>query len=389
MDLHWTQNPRFSHLRTPPVWYNRYPEPLYSRKPSSVMEKLASSEARAKWQWEAIPGSRDVGFIKSCVTALLWPCGAYARTSSRLHCALAGHNVETTPDPGFINPDCAQFGGCCPFYGCFLARMQTTVRSFYGIDGSAYSDWANGCCCPCLTLVRNEREILVREKQRQLGSPHDPSAKYQSQSPMTCDQLKTFGGSPASPPKDGKKGKANLASTSDQDAKGNDGPLGRNQNYRDQPLAIVPHQAAHELATDATVPSAPAGLAHGLDRDATTAQTTTALKHGLGEDAATTVASASRGHRLADDAATATGHTGTRHGLATDRPVTVGRPGTPHGLVDDAASAVGPGGGGAHRLSRDATVPSGGQRDGRHGLGADEEVPVKTGLGGPHDMAAA
>lgn len=231
MDLHWTHNPRFSHLRTPPVWYNRYPEPLYSPKPSSVMEKLASSEARAKWQWEAIPGSRDVGFIKSCVTAMLWPCGAYARTSSRLHCALAGHNVETTPDPGFINPECAQFGGCFPFYGCFLSRMQTTVRSFYGIDGSAYSDWADGCCCPCLTLVRNEREILVREKHRQLGSPPDPStARYQSQSPMTCDQLKTFSGSPGSPPKDGKKGKANLAPTADQDAKGNDGPLGRNQN---------------------------------------------------------------------------------------------------------------------------------------------------------------
>ncbi|PFH55833.1 hypothetical protein XA68_17534 [Ophiocordyceps unilateralis] len=182
------------------------------------MEKQSAAQTQSKWQWESIPGARDAGFVKSTVIALLWPCGSYARTSSRLRCALAGHHADSAPEPGFCNPDCAQFAGCLPFYGCLLARMQTTVRSFYGIDGNDYSDWADGCCCPCLTLVRNEREIIVREKQHsRLKQMHEPSneQQYQSQSPMTVDPAKRLSSSSSSPPSDRNKGKDSLAPTAD------------------------------------------------------------------------------------------------------------------------------------------------------------------------------
>lgn len=52
-------------------------------------------------------------------------------------------------------------------YGCLLAKLQTTVRSFYDIEGADVSDWCLGCLCPCVTLVRNEKEILLRESQHQ------------------------------------------------------------------------------------------------------------------------------------------------------------------------------------------------------------------------------
>ncbi|POR31918.1 Uncharacterized protein TPAR_07867 [Tolypocladium paradoxum] len=189
--VHWTQDPRFSHLRNPPAWYNRQATPFYTQKPSARMEKQAAAERKRQWQWQAADGAGDA-FDKSCLGATCWPCGIYGRTSSRLRSALSGHDAEIIPDLGFCNPDCAQFTICLPFYGCFLARLQTTVRSFYGIDGRDVSDWYDGCCCPCLTLVRNEHEIILREKQhKRLTGLHDPSAsftsQYQSHSPMTYD----------------------------------------------------------------------------------------------------------------------------------------------------------------------------------------------------------
>ncbi|KPM40779.1 hypothetical protein AK830_g5792 [Neonectria ditissima] len=93
------------------------------------------------------------------------PCCVYSRTSQRLTAALSGRDARDIPDKGICTPDCFQFALCFPFYGCILAKLQTTVRSFYDIEGTDVSDWTSGCCCPCVTLVRNENEILHRERQ--------------------------------------------------------------------------------------------------------------------------------------------------------------------------------------------------------------------------------
>lgn len=188
--IHWTQDPRFSHLRNQPAWYQIRPTPFYTPRPSAIMEKRAAEERKRQWQWQIADGAREAVNITSCLAATFWPCGIYSRTSQRLKAALSGHDTELVPNRGCCNPDCVQFGLCLPFYGCLLAKLQTTVRTFYGIDGTDFSDWYDAFCCPCLTMIRNEQEILLREKQhRKLKGRHNhdqsSTRQYHSQTPMT------------------------------------------------------------------------------------------------------------------------------------------------------------------------------------------------------------
>ncbi|KAH7008802.1 hypothetical protein EDB80DRAFT_872594 [Ilyonectria destructans] len=126
------------------------------------MEKQSAEERNRDWQ--ASPNPSD--FLgTSLVEASCCPCGVYGRTSRRLRAALGGRDADDLPEDGCVAPDCVQFAICFPFYGCLLAKLQTTVRSFYDIEGADVSDWCAGCLCPCVTLVRNEKEILLRESQ--------------------------------------------------------------------------------------------------------------------------------------------------------------------------------------------------------------------------------
>ncbi|RDA89604.1 hypothetical protein CP533_5991, partial [Ophiocordyceps camponoti-saundersi (nom. inval.)] len=420
MDLHWTQDPHFSHLRNQPTWYRPSSGYIFTRKPSRVMEKQRTVANKANWQWEGVQGSRSA-FFKAYVGACLWPCGSYARASSRLRCALAGHNVENMPELGLINPDCAQFAACLPFYGCLLGRLQTTVRAFYGVEGSDYKDWTDGCFCPCVALVRNDNEILLREKRHhKLRQLHDPKAKnpYQAEAPMSCDQMRTFGGRTSSP-KDGRKGKDSLGPQSEMASKGtgNDFPpylvpagqrptgvgegssggiaavpisaalMGRHSLTQDQILALAHPRPAHELATDVAVPSALAsGNVHSLHRDATAPQGVSTPQHRLADDnLSKSSGPLPAAHQLGDDKVTAAaGLQGTEHVLGADRAVAMARPDTPHVLVDDAAAKVGTDVG-AHQLSQDAALKRVEDGDGRHRLEADELVTTRI-LGRPHAL---
>lgn len=69
--------------------------------------------------------------------------------------------------------------------------MQTTLRSFYNIEGSDVSDWFDGYCCPCLTIVRAEHEVLFRERQlQQLTNLHGPTdSPYKSHTSMSYDDV--------------------------------------------------------------------------------------------------------------------------------------------------------------------------------------------------------
>lgn len=75
-------------------------------------------------------------------------------------------------------------------YGCLVGRLQATVRSFYGIEGTTTADWRDGWCCPCVTLDRIEHEVIIRERQhRSLTKLHaaesDVQDQYQPESPMS------------------------------------------------------------------------------------------------------------------------------------------------------------------------------------------------------------
>ncbi|KAK3185886.1 hypothetical protein K4F52_005340 [Lecanicillium sp. MT-2017a] len=137
--VHWTHDPNFSHLRNPPVWYHYQRMPLYTPSPAARMEKRLAEERRAQWQWYDTRADKSV-VNRPCTETCLFPCGVYGRTWARLKAALAGHDAGNIPDPGVFNSDCFEYALCFPFYGCFVSRLQATVRSFYGIDGDDTAD---------------------------------------------------------------------------------------------------------------------------------------------------------------------------------------------------------------------------------------------------------
>ncbi|KAH7160348.1 hypothetical protein B0J13DRAFT_643910 [Dactylonectria estremocensis] len=122
------------------------------------------SVEKQRHQWQGSRSTKDAWDASLC-EAIICPCIVYGRTSNRLRAALGEHNPAV--DDKCCVPDCIQFTFCFPFYGCLLAKLQTTVRSFYGVGGSDVSDWCAGCFCPCVTLVRSEKEIELRERHQQ------------------------------------------------------------------------------------------------------------------------------------------------------------------------------------------------------------------------------
>ncbi|KAM4065760.1 PLAC8 family protein [Hirsutella rhossiliensis] len=402
------------------------------------MEKQTAEERKRQWQWQAANGARDT-FNKSCLEATCWPCGAYSRTSSRLRSALSGQDAERIPDQGFCNPECTQFAICLPFYGCFLARLQTTVRSFYAIDGGDVSDWYDGCCCPCLTLVRDEQEILLREKQHsRLKELHDPGSsvrsQYQPQAPMSWGGS-GYRSSPLSGRQDqGLKGRkvaapgtkdkaeppasqtgrvvplvqssaASLQSRVDEASPQKPVPIaaalvGRHSLTHDQLVALSlpdmahdlrplpltqkePKPGKHVLERDALAPTGTSGLAvHHLDSDPAAAQQPPASQHKLTDDQAVKADTASHSHALKNDAAFATKEAGREHPLETDPAVSTPGREDPHVLEDDATTAAASSGSAGHGLDHDVKEDLA-SPDTKHGLRSDKEVKTKLPLRKP------
>ncbi|UNI19450.1 hypothetical protein JDV02_005632 [Purpureocillium takamizusanense] len=198
--LHWTADPRFSYLRNPPLWHRRRTN-FCLRAPKSKMDKRSANERHSQWQWQGSDQARD-GFAPMLAESVCLPWAVYSRTWSRLRAALAGYDaLSARHKKKSCTFDCTTCVVCCPFYGCFFARLQTTVRTFYGIKGTDAHDWLDGCCCPCCTLMRNEQEILLREKHhKRLRAIHDPdgsvTSQYQSYLPMSYTCSKSATGSP-------------------------------------------------------------------------------------------------------------------------------------------------------------------------------------------------
>lgn len=75
-------------------------------------------------------------------------------------------------------------------YGCFISKLQQTVRAFYDIDGTNVEDLSDAIFCPCCTLCRNDEEIYRREmREKKLDSLRDSfltesSPEYKPHKPM-------------------------------------------------------------------------------------------------------------------------------------------------------------------------------------------------------------
>ncbi|KAG8409368.1 hypothetical protein J3459_017546 [Metarhizium acridum] len=154
------------------------------------MGQKAAVDCGRQWRWLENEDKIAINPV-SWLSTSVWPCGSYSRTSHRLKAALSGQDAEKITKSSRCSADCAQFALCLPLYGCFLSKLQTTVRSFYGIDGNEFSDWYDACFCPCLTLVRNEQEIMLREQHRRVKGHHHHEVSvmrdggYHSVDPMT------------------------------------------------------------------------------------------------------------------------------------------------------------------------------------------------------------
>lgn len=174
------------------------------------MEKQTKGKLQQNWLWPTDDDRGGAFNIKSCLAAAIWPCGIYSRTSHRLKAVIFGSDAENAPNPGFFNAECVQLSVCFPcqyfviqlvssvslsnkslVYGCIFASLQTTVRTFYGIKGNHFADLSDGCCCPCLMMVRNEQEIILRQEQQhaRLQGSHKPDhstgSQYQCHKPMS------------------------------------------------------------------------------------------------------------------------------------------------------------------------------------------------------------
>lgn len=423
--LHWTRDPRYNQLRVPPVWYQRHHAPFWSPRLPPKMEKQMAEQRKHLWQFEQenVPCNSN-----SCVETTCCPCGVYSRTSRRLSAALGGRDVVNLPNKGVCTSSCIEFVACFPskkrclrnrrgraelmfsVYACLLAKMQGTVRAFYDIDGNDASDWCSSCLCPCLTLARNENEILLRERSYNKRRANTPfNNQYKSNPPMEVpadwsrsDHSPTavsIEGSDAehserllkSIPETSREASMagmNSRGISQSEAVFEDDTLvcadagGTLTHQLDQDLELIPAEMphTHELDKDPiNLTKAPVDTSHDLQHDTRTEHIAQIQSHGLEFDETGPTGDAQRSdHGIHRDQIVAGPKPTLRHGLQDDVMISTPGPSTPrHELRDDRVTFSPPrqGQGAPHTLAEDSSTisqvatrkPSFGPLDGANG----------------------
>ncbi|KHN98396.1 putative protein family Cys-rich [Metarhizium album ARSEF 1941] len=357
------------------------------------MGKKAAADCGRQWRWlETHDGKSGAGAM-SWFGACIWPCGAYGRTSHRLKAAISGQDAEKTAKGSCCTGvDCAQFALCLPFYGLFLSRLQTTVRSFYGIDGHECSDWCSGCFCPTLTLVRNEQEIMLRENHKRVKGHHHHEVSvmsdggYQSVNPMAY--LKPDSAGSAQPrASHGRQRPHDLRSDQVTTAKGVAYPQ---VHYLDQHWYLVPFDKGDDEAKKEDCKPLNSAIAkivgkHSLEDHELVVTGTIRPAHDLKSDIKTSDRHHSPSHQLQQDATTPASHSscGSPHQLCCD-PVAESKTVVCHDLqahqpvplsqVDH-----------HHALDRDVLVGTGGCAVSKHDIHAHEMVKSR-GTETPHEL---
>lgn len=102
----------------------------------------------------------------TCCLGLACPCMLYGRTQYRL--ARKSRREDPTNLLGYekCNGSCVAMALLC---GCqwLLATIQhTRTRKAYDIEGDIVTDCLHATYCTCCTLIRDEREIRIREETR-------------------------------------------------------------------------------------------------------------------------------------------------------------------------------------------------------------------------------
>ncbi|KAL7941784.1 hypothetical protein V8C42DRAFT_167994 [Trichoderma barbatum] len=111
------------------------------------------------------------------------PCGVcrmYARAWTRFEMAICSQDADESEEIPFCYLDAAAFACCLPCYGCTIGSLQYTVRSYFGLNGTKRQDCSDGCCFPRATILRNEQEIMLRERASKVqeGKKNKPYACY-------------------------------------------------------------------------------------------------------------------------------------------------------------------------------------------------------------------
>ncbi|KAJ6440167.1 Major facilitator superfamily domain, general substrate transporter [Purpureocillium lavendulum] len=331
--LHWTVDRRFSYLRITPTWYH-HQSCFYTKAPSAKMEMKAAAERRRQWQWHGSPGARDSS-RSSCVEASCMPCAVYSRAWTRLRAALAGRDAHNIPTKGSCSFD---------FYGCFIARLQTTVRSFYGIDGRDVNDCSGE---PAGENRSQDQTILRNANEATPQKPMPMSAAIVGEHELTKDQLVARGFQ-------GIKHGLETDPMTQQTGKFVEHVLAQD------PVEATPVvEASHPLDEDTEETEGPGVSKHDLARDQVAQTGSSGPPHALKDDDSLVLALPDLKHTLQTDPTVQTPDHETSHTLKSDSArVSVGTLALAHGLHDDArVCSVRQASG--HGIEEDMTVATG------------------------------
>lgn len=162
----------------------------------------------------------------------------------------------------------------CTVYGFTIGSLQYAVRSYFGLEGTRRQDFSDGCCFPRDTILRNEQEIILRERLRR-------APEEKPQPPYGCyDQML-------------------YQSQSEQQQQQQQRAVRGDQ-------AQVPASENKTAATNANVKPSPAKV-HSVHEDVRQpTQTNRRAPHTLEEDLATPAKAKRQEHTIHDDTETAT-----------------------------------------------------------------------------------
>ncbi|KAG5296467.1 hypothetical protein I7I50_09636 [Histoplasma capsulatum G186AR] len=92
-----------------------------------------------------------------CILGFCCPCFLFGKTRSRIK----GNNPSEFT---YWNENCCHWFclSLCSCQGVIQALERTKIRNKFNIDGWCIGDWCGACCCPCCSLIQEEKEVLVR-----------------------------------------------------------------------------------------------------------------------------------------------------------------------------------------------------------------------------------
>ncbi|KAL7915401.1 hypothetical protein GGI35DRAFT_181032 [Trichoderma velutinum] len=231
---------------------------------NGILERRAADEQQVAWL--VSPGSQDATLSTSEESSGI--CGMYARAWTRLEMAIYGQDAEDSQEITYCYGDAVSFACCLPCYGFTIGSMQYAVRSYFGLQGNRRQDFSDGCCFPRDTIMRNEQEIILRERLRK-------AQEGKQQKPYGCYDQMLYQAKPEQ-----------RAVRGDQ--------------------AQIPASENKVGATNANVKTSPAKV-HSVHEDVPQPpQTNRRAPHALEEDFATPAKAKRQDHILHDDAESAT-----------------------------------------------------------------------------------